>query len=129
MTFLTYLDENEYKKKERALRKYFMKNYKYLIFKVYPKLKKENKKDGSYEITLPTNEIFKRVYGDLKLKFSVKDDIATIEDLEPGELLMNCFFRELPVYKGTPYNTKKDLKKIKMVEAILEEEKKWKQKG
>lgn len=114
--FVSFVDENLYKKKEKALRKYFMKCYKHLIFEVVPKLKKPGKKDGKYIYDLPTEDLFEKVYGKIQLIFSVKNDVAIIEDIVPGKILEACYMRELPIYKGVPYNTKKDLFKIKMME-------------
>jgi len=114
MGIVVYLDENDFIKKQRALQKYFTKCYKYLIFKAIPKLKEPNKIDGIYEVELPSEELFKKIYGPMKLKFSVQNDIAVLEDIVPGEYLINCYMRDLPVYKGIPYNSEKDLFKIKL---------------
>ena len=114
MGIVTYIDENDFIKKQRALRKYFTKCYKYLVFKAIPKLKEPNKKDGIYEVELPSGDLFKRIYGPMKLKFSVQNDIAVLEDITPSELLLNCYMKDLPVYKGLPYDTSKDLFKIKL---------------
>lgn len=116
---ITYLDENAYRKKEKALKRYFMKCYKYLIFDAIPKLKKEGKKDGVYQVDLPIDDLFKGVYGAMTLKFSVRNDVAILEDIEPNNILLACFARDLPTYKGIPYETSKDLKKLKMMEGIL----------
>ena len=67
-----YLDENDFRKKERSVRKYNMLAYKKLTFTYYPELRKgtflgkEVKKDEkaktiSYELQLPTDELFKKV--------------------------------------------------------------------
>lgn len=117
--YIKILDERTYTKKERALRKYFMKAYKYLIFKAVPTLHKENKKDGLYELDLPSDLLFERVYGKLRLLFKVEKDVAIIEDILPNDILMACFARELPIYKGVPYNTRRDLEKIKIAEKLL----------
>lgn len=114
MGIVVYLDENDFIKKQRALQKYFTKCYKYLIFKAIPKLKEPNKIDGIYEVELPSEELFKKIYGPMKLKFSVQNDIAVLEDIVPGDYLINCYMRDLPVYKGIPYNSEKDLFKIKL---------------
>lgn len=119
MAFITYLDENEYKKKEKALRRYFMKNYKYLVFKFYPTLKKDGKIDGVYQVTLPTSDLFEKVYGAIELHFSVRNDVAILEDITPDRILMDCYEGDIPVYKRIPYRTKKDFKKIKIVEALI----------
>ena len=119
MTILMYLNENEFNKKERALRRYFKKSYNYMMFKLMPTLKKDGKKEGKYEIELPTDEIFKKVYGPIKVLFTVSNDVVVLEDIIPDEFLMKCFERNLPIYKGIPYYNEKDLKKIKIVERLI----------
>ena len=119
MKAITYLDENLYRKKKKALKRYFRKNYKYLEMKVIPNLVKENKKEGVYKLYLPTDKLFELVYGKMYLHFSVKNDVAVIEDIIPGEILISCYEKDLPTYKGIPYETIKDLKKIKIMERLL----------
>lgn len=114
MGIVTYIDQNDFIKKQRALQKYFTKCYKYLIFQAIPKLKEPNKIDGVYEVELPSGELFKRIYGPMKLKFSVQNDIAVLEDITPSDFLLNCYMKDLPVHKGLPYDSKKDLFKIKL---------------
>lgn len=119
MAIITYLDENDFRKKERSLRKYFMKNYKYLMFDFYPALKKEGKKEGHYEVELPVDTLFEKVYGKMKLLFSVYKDTAVLEDITPNDILLEGFKRVLPTYKGVPYSSEKDLTKIKIVERLI----------
>lgn len=119
MKAITYLDENLYRKKKKALARYFRRSYKYLSMKVIPTLGKEGKKDGIYEIYLPTEELFEKVYGKIYLHFSVKNDVAIIEDILPDDILISCYEKDLPTYKGIPYETIKDLKKIKIAERII----------
>lgn len=119
MLFNSIGDENRYRKKEKALKKYFMRVYKYMIFKVLPTLRKENKKDGYYEVELPVNILFEKVYGKMLLKFYVEDDRAYFEDILPDNILIACYEKELPVYKGVPFETKKDFIKIKIMEILL----------
>lgn len=115
---ITFIDENEFSKKMRAIRRYSMNAYKYWIFEALPILKKENKIDGVYELELPVNELFKKVYGDVKVLFSVKDDVVILEDITPSEMLMNMFMGDLPTYKGIPYRDSKDKFKIDLVKEI-----------
>ena len=119
MAFVSFLDMNGYKKKERALRRYFKKAHKYLIFEAIPKLKNDGKIDGLYEVELPTDDIFEKVYGKMLLKFTVKNDTAIIEDIVPNDILIACYEKSMPIYKGIPYDSQKDLEKIKIVEKIL----------
>ena len=63
--------------------------------------------------------MFEKVYGKITLKFSVKNDIAILEDITPNDILMACYSKDLPTYKGIPYDSKKDLEKIKIMEALM----------
>ena len=118
MMLITFVDKNDYTHKLKVLSKYFKKSYKYLIFEVIPTLKKQNKKDGVYSLELPIDDIFKKVYGPLVFKFSVKNDVAIIEDIEPSNILIKCYRKELPIYHGIPYATKQDLDKIMIMERL-----------
>ena len=117
-SFFIYMDENDFRKKKRALARYFKKCHKYLIFEAMPKLKQKGKKDGVYEVELPAPKLFVKVYGKILLKFSVKNDIAILEDITPNDILLACYSKDLPTYKGIPYDTKKDLEKIKIMEVL-----------
>ena len=112
---ITYLDEVDYKKKERAIRKYFWKTYDYLMEEVIPILQKENKKDGKYKLELPVPNLFKKVYGEVDLLFSVKNDMVILEDITPNELLLEMYNRFLPVHKGIPYRNERDKFKIELL--------------
>lgn len=112
---IIYIDENEFKKRERAIRKYFMGAYKYWVFEAIPKLQKENKIDGKYKLELPVSNLFKKVYGKVRVLFSVKNDVVILEDIEPSEMLLDMFRKELPIYKGIPYRNEKDKFKIELM--------------
>lgn len=115
---IVFINENDFNKKIRAIKRYSMNAYKYWIFEALPILKKENKKDGVYELELPVNEIFKKVYGAVKILFSVKNDVVVLEDITPSEMLMNMFMGDLPTYKGIPYRDSKDKFKIDLIKEI-----------
>ena len=69
-----YLNEAEFKKRERSVKKYNMFAFKKLIFDFYPEMKDGNfignivgedkeKNTISYELSLPTDELFvKKIY-------------------------------------------------------------------
>lgn len=116
---IMFIDENLYIKKSKALSRYFRKSYKDLIFNVIPKLRKVGKQDGIYEVGIDTDELFERVYGKIKLKFSVQNDITIVEDIEPNDILIMCYMKNLPLYKGIPYATQKDLNKLKIMEKLI----------
>ena len=79
---LDYINENEYKKLERALKKYNMLAYKKLNFEYYPALRsgnflgelkssdKENKTE-TYELKLPSDLLFTQVHGEVKIRYIV----------------------------------------------------------
>lgn len=114
-TIISFVDANEYRKQERALRKYLTRTYKNLIFDVIPEIKNKKFRDGDYEFDLVTDKRFTQVYGKIKLMFYVHKDIVVIKCLEPGDILMAMYLVELPTYKGVPYRDEKDLFKIKTV--------------
>ena len=76
-----YLNENEFKKIERSLKKYNMLAYKKLIFDYVPSLRdgnfqgvvvSKNSKEGivKYELKLPTDRMFSKVHGDIVLHYT-----------------------------------------------------------
>ena len=79
---IEYLNENEFRKKERAVKKYNMLAYKKLAFDFYPSFRdgnfkgivvSKNTKDGitKYELKLPTDRMFAAVHGDVVLHYTV----------------------------------------------------------
>lgn len=115
---ILFRDYIDYTKKKRALEKHFGKSFRYLVLYVIPELKKPNKKDGLYSIDLQADDIFSKVYGDLKLVYSVENDVAVIEDIEPNQILLDGYFQELSTYKGIPYRNEKDLFKIRLIAGV-----------
>lgn len=115
---LTYLDENEFNKKLRALRKYCMRSYKDFIFNIIPKLKSTEFENGSYKYPLITDKMFKCVYGEIELVFSVNNNVIILEDLVPGDIFIDMHRKELECYKGVPVRNKSDIFKIKLMEKM-----------
>lgn len=110
---LDYLNENNFKKLERSLKKYNMVAYKKLMFEYYPKLRSgefvgdvvsinKHEKTETYELRLPTDSLFVKVYGNIKLHYTVYNDQNTVmlNDLEPSSILMAGHKTELTAYKG-----------------------------
>lgn len=114
---LTYIDENDFVKKYRSLRKYCPKTHKYLCFEV---LNKYNfcKEDGVYKQELPTTDEFKAVYGQIRLVYSVKGETVVIENIEPSTFFIDGYRKDLETYKGMPYRNDKDKFKIDLVMAM-----------
>ena len=77
-----YLNEAEFKKRERSVKKYNMFAFKKLIFDFYPEMKEgnflgkvvgedEEKNTISYELSLPTDDLFVKVHGEIVLHYDV----------------------------------------------------------
>lgn len=110
---IEYLNENEFRKKERAVKKYNMLAYKKLVFDFYPSFRdgefkgvvtSKNTKDGitKYELKLPTDRMFAKVHGDVVLHYTVYENqkIVMLDTLTPEEILSEGHQKELSTYKG-----------------------------
>lgn len=135
---LDYLDENYFKKLERSLKKYNMVAYKKLMFDFYPKLRSgefvgelssinKHEQTETYDLKLPTDNLFVKVYGEVKLNYTVYKTQHTImlNILEPQNILMDGHKSELTAYKGimiSKANAQKEMFKIDLL-CKLEESK------
>ncbi|MDD3392481.1 MAG: hypothetical protein PHE54_02975 [Bacilli bacterium] len=129
-----YINENEFKKLERSLKKYNMLAYKKLYFEFYPSLKDgeflgkivstdQEKGTVSYIAKLPTDAIFAKVHGDIELHYLVyeKDKIVMLDTLEPKSILSEGHQSELVTYKGvmvSKEHSDKDIFKINLLNMI-----------
>ena len=129
-----YLNENEFHKLERSLKKYNMLAYKKLYFDYYPYLKEgkllgemvsEDTEKGTktYELSLPTDALFKKVHGTIKLRYHVYEDekIIMLDTLIPEDILTEGHQSELVTYKGVMISKKKkkkDMFKINLLNMI-----------
>ena len=131
---LDYLDENYFKKLERSLKKYNMVAYKKLIFEYYSKLRggefigelisvNKHEQTEKYELKLPADNLFVKVYGEIKLTYTVytAQNTVMLTGLEPKEILMNGHKSELTAYKGimiSKANANKEMFKIDLLTKI-----------
>lgn len=129
-----YTNENEFKKLERSIKKYNMLAYKKLYFDYYPSLKEgkllgkqidENKENGTvtYELILPTDSLFAKVHGIIRLYYIVyiNDKIIMLDKFEPLDILSEGHASELSTYKGvmlSKENPEKDMFKINLLNMI-----------
>ena len=137
MYLFEYINENEFKKLERSLKKYNMLAFKKLYFDYYPSLKdgkflgkviSTNKEKGTvtYELKLPTDVMFSKVHGEIKLIYHVYVNEKTImlDKLEPFDILSEGHQSELETYKGVMVSKEhadKDLFKINLLNLINKE--------
>lgn len=131
---LDYVNENEFKKLERALKKYNMLAFKKLNFEFYPALRngkfqgelvETNKKSKTekYELKLPSDKMFTQIYGEVKLIYTVhkKDEVVMLETITPSDILLEVHRSELTTYKGimiSKSNASKDMFKIDLLNML-----------
>ncbi len=132
---IEYLNENEYRKKERSVKKYNMLAYKKLIFDYYPSLRESNfigvissrneqEDTTTYELKLPTDPMFSKVHGDITLKYTVyhKQKIIMLDDIAtPDDILTEGHQKELTTYKGvmvSKNHADKDIFKINLLNML-----------
>ena len=131
---LDYINENEFKKLERALKKYNMLAFKKLTFEFYPALRNgnflgekvsENKsnKTATYEIKLPSDKMFTQIHGEVKLIYTVhtKEQVVMLEEITPAKILLEGHMSELTTYKGimiSKANASKEMFKIDLLNML-----------
>ena len=131
---IEFLNENEFRKKERAVKKYNMLAYKKLIFEFYPGFREGNfggvavskntaESYTKYELKLPTDTMFSKVYGDLILHYTVYENqkIVMLNNITPDDILAEGHQKELSTYKGVPISkshAEKDMFKINLLNML-----------
>ena len=131
---LDYINENEYRKLERALKKYNLLAFKKLNFEYYPSLRNgefigelvsKNQKAGTktYELKLPSDHMFSQVHGDIKLHYIVyeKEKVVMLDTITPSDILLEGHMAELTTYKGvmiSKNNAEKDMFKIDLLNML-----------
>ena len=129
-----YVNENEFRKLERSIKKYNMLAYKKLYFEYYPSLKEGNflgklistnqsNQTSNYELKLPTDAMFSKVHGDIKLYYTGYNNykIVMLDKFEPMEILSEGHASELVTYKGvmvSKQHAEKDMFKINLLNMI-----------
>lgn len=131
---IEYLNENEFRKKERAVKKYNMLAYKKLMFEFYPNFREgkfdgviasKNTQDGiiKYDLKLPTDTMFSKVHGDIILHYTVYENqkIVMLDTIDPEDILTEGHQKELSTYKGvmvSKSHADKDMFKINLLNMI-----------
>ncbi len=129
-----YINENEFRKYERSLKKYNMLAYKKLYFSYYPSFKEgkflgeivsvnEQNNSKNYELKLPTDIMFSKVHGDIKLHYTVyfNEKIVMLDKISPEGILGEGHQSELTTYKGvmvSKENQEKDMFKINLLNML-----------
>ena len=136
-----YQNENEFRKIERSVRKYNMLAYKKLTFDYYPQIKSGeflgklfseeddtsnggNGKIKSYDLVLPTDDLFVKVHGQMILHYSVytNKNIVLLTNITCDDNILEEGHRtELKAYKGVMIskdNPEKDMFKINLLNML-----------
>ena len=130
---IEYLNENEFRKKERAVKKYNMLAYKKLVFDFYPSFRdgdfkgiivSKNTKDmiTKYELKLPTDRMFAKVH-DVVLHYTVYENqkLVMLDTLTPEDILTEGHQKELSTYKGvmvSKSHAERDMFKINLLNML-----------
>ena len=127
-----YLNENEFNVKERTLRKYNKLAYKKLVFEFYDNLKNGNflgdivsieKNTISYELKIPTDKMFEKVHGEIRLHYTVYTDknVVLLTNITPEDILDEAHASEREAYKGvilSKSNPEKDIFKVNLLNLL-----------
>ena len=108
--------------------------YKKLIFDFYPGFREgnfngvavsKNTTDGitKYELKLPTDTMFAKVYDELILHYTVYEmqKIVMLDNITPDDILTEGHQKELSTYKGVPISkshAEKDMFKINLLNML-----------
>ena len=98
-----YENENVFKHMEKVLKKTNLLAYKKLVFEIYPKLKSKDfsfaQKNGDmYIVDVPTDAMFKKVFGEIKLHFKVVSSGVKLVEISPKDYFLTD--DEFICYKG-----------------------------
>lgn len=108
--------ENKIKKLIKSLRTYNRRAYKQYFFDFIPNIREAVSngiiKDGSYEYNLYTDNMFKKIHGQIKVYYTVIGREVTIDNISPTDLLNEGADRMLEVYKGVIIASPRDKFKV-----------------
>lgn len=113
-----YIDEIDFSKKYKGLRRVAPTTFKYLCFKFFKNANSFNLEEGKHVAILPTGKEFASIYGNIELHYSVKNKKVIIENLKPEGIFLANYTSDLKIYKGIPYVNEKDKFKIDMYKKI-----------
>lgn len=129
-----YADEITYRKLEKSIKKYNMLAYKKLVFDYYPAIKDgtflgekiaidQTNNTATYELKLPSNDVFDKVHGEVKLIYTIyfNEHIVLLNTITPEAILLEGHSTELKTYKGILISNEhatKDIFKINLLNTM-----------
>ena len=113
---ISYIVENTVKRLIKSLRTYNKRAYKQYFFEFIPNIKQGISDgiiaDGEYEYNLHTDDLFKKVYGQIKVIYRVEGRVLYIMNIEPYNILHEGAIKMLEIYKGVIVSSPKDKFKV-----------------
>ena len=74
--------------------------------------------EGEYSYNLSTSDMFAKVYGQISVKYIIKDRKVILKTIEPEETLLECASKLLEIYKGVVVVSPKDKFKIDLLSKL-----------
>ena len=89
--------------------------------------KNKNEKTETYELKLPSDNMFKQVHGDVTLRYIVykEQNVVMLDTITPTDILLEGHMAELTTYKGvmiSKANASKDMFKIDLLNMLQNRE-------
>lgn len=113
---IVYIDEVEFNKRIKGLRRSNMRAYKQLL-----RILREgefNQEPGKHETELIADEKLKLIYGKILLHYETNENYVLLTGITPDNLLLDVYNSKVNYYKGVPIKDSKDLFKIKLLEEM-----------
>lgn len=113
-----YADKISFNKKITGLRKYFMPAYKDIIFN-FKNNHLYSLENGKHTYKLQISKMTELIYGKFELIYSVIDGVIILEDITPGNLLLDCYKKLEVIIYGMPCRNGRDLFKIRLANLLV----------
>ena len=110
---LKFENENEFNKLLHGLKKYCPTAYKDIIFNLKGKIT-SNLLDGIYSQNIQTAEDFRRIYGQIRVIYEIKNNQIILKRIEPTDILLDMHRKLISTYKGFACRDDKDKFKINL---------------
>ena len=122
--YLDYRERNRIERLLRSLKTYNMIAYKEYVFEFMKEIKKGNflgrynEDEDIYTYYMFSDEVFRKLYGDVKILYRVTESKVILLDLQPSKVLEEGARRLLETYHGTVILDDADKFKIDLLENI-----------
>ena len=116
LIYVSYINENEFNKGVKALKKYNKIAYKDFVFIKLPKIRAGEfigtNNGNYYECPLTSDSAFEFVHGKVYVTYLVDGNNVVLTGIEPSKFLTEGHKKEAKIYKGVPALGPLDIFKI-----------------